>query len=188
MEINWNEIIKKSKELMLKQTKINKSPPLLLTEIAIKKGEELSKAHNVDKNIVLTSLYLAHTIFSQDKSLQIRKEHPKLSSKFVKPYLDKWKIPLKEQKIILNSIEFHHSKNKTETKIAEVVRNAECYKFITIEGSLIYFHELGKRGISYNESKCQVLEKANEKYNLLSLRECIRDGKDNLKVIKSIFE
>ena len=53
-----------SKELMKKQTQKNKAPAWRLTEIAIKKGKELSKKHNVDERLVLTSLYLAHTVFN----------------------------------------------------------------------------------------------------------------------------
>ncbi|NCP72102.1 hypothetical protein GW835_01770 [archaeon] len=188
MILNWKLIIKKSKALMEKQTKLNKSPPLQLTKIAIEKGKDLSKSHKVDKNLVIVSLYLAHTIFNQQKSSKIRKEHPKLSSNFVKPYLNEWKIPIKEQKIILNSIEAHHGSIKTETKIAEVVKNAECFKFVTIEGSLIYFHELGKRGTNYKEAKKLVLEKANEKYKLLTFKECIKDVEEQMKVINHIFK
>jgi len=58
------DIIKLSEELMRKQTQINKAPAWLLTELAIKKGKELSKKHDVSERLVLTSLYLAHTVFS----------------------------------------------------------------------------------------------------------------------------
>ena len=55
------DTIKLSKELMRKQTQINKAPAWLLTELAIKKGKELSKKYDVDERLVLTSLYLARS-------------------------------------------------------------------------------------------------------------------------------
>lgn len=58
------DIVNLSKKLMYKQTQKNKVPAWLLTELAIKKGEELSKKYDIDERLVLASLYLAHTIFS----------------------------------------------------------------------------------------------------------------------------
>jgi len=97
------DTIKLSKELMQKQTQINKAPAWLLTELAIKKGKEFSKKHDVDERLVLTSLYLAHTVFSPIWKGDIQKNHPKLSSEFIKKYLDEWNVDKNEQEIILNA-------------------------------------------------------------------------------------
>ncbi|MBI2548818.1 hypothetical protein HYW21_05705 [Candidatus Woesearchaeota archaeon] len=137
------DIVALSRELMYQQTLKNKAPSSLLTELAVAKGKELSKKYDVDERLVLTSLYLAHTVFSQNWKGDIQKNHPQLSSEFVKEYLDEWNVDEGEQKIILNAIEAHHNKVPTHSKIAEVVKNAECFKFVSVEGSLIWFHELG---------------------------------------------
>ena len=119
-------IVQLSKELMKKQTEENKSPSWLLTELAIKKGKELSKKHNVEERLVLTSLYLAHIIFSPIWNGDIQKNHPKLSADFAKPFLEKWNVNKEDQKIIINSIEAHHNKISTKSKVAEIMKNAEC--------------------------------------------------------------
>ena len=174
---------------MKKQTKKNSSPAWELTEIAVKKGEELSKKYKVDRNLVIISLYLAHTRFNINKNSPIRINHPELSSKFTKPYLDKWKVPIDKQEIIFNSIEAHHGKIKPKTLIAEVVKNAECYKFVTIKGALIFLHELGRRDkLGYKESIKEVLEKVDSKYKLLTFPECKEEAKKNVKIIKTIFK
>jgi len=181
------EIVEKAKELMYKQTEINKSPSWLLTCIAIQKGRELATKYNVDENIVLTSLYLQHTVFSPIWNGEIQKNHPKLSAEFSKKYLEEWKVPKEEQDIILNAIEAHHNAVETKSLIAEVVKNAECYKFITVKGAMIWLHELGKRGVTYEEAVTKVIAKMEQKMNLLTFDECKEEANINCEKIRKIF-
>jgi len=181
------DIINLSKELMHKQTQKNKAPAWLLTELAIKKGKELSKKYDVDDRLVLASLYLAHTVFSPVWKGDIQKNHPKLSSEFVKKYLDDWNVDKNDQEIILNSIEAHHDKVSTKSKIAEVVKNAECFKFITVEGSLILLHELGIRQVPFEEAVEKVIQKMEQKKNLLTFDDCIKEAEENCNKILELF-
>ncbi|MFH1977816.1 MAG: hypothetical protein ABIJ92_00630 [Candidatus Aenigmatarchaeota archaeon] len=181
------DLVKLSRDLAYEQCKKNDSPPWLLTEIAIRKGKELAKKYNVDEKLVLVSLYLSHTIFDNKTGNSMRENHPQLSADFSKKYLDEWKVDEKEKKIILNSIEAHHDKVPTESKIAEVVKNAECFKFVTIEGSLIWLHELGLRGFSYEDSVKYVLKKMNDKKKLLTLNDCIKEAEVTCKKIIELF-
>lgn len=102
-------MVELSKELMYKQREINKAPAWRLTELAIAKGKELAIKYNEDERLILTSLYLAHTVFSPIWQGEIQKNHPKLSAEFSKKYLEKWKVEKEEQEIILNAIEAHHN-------------------------------------------------------------------------------
>ena len=181
------DIVNLSKNLMYKQTQENKAPAWLLTELAIEKGKELSKYYNVDERLVLTSLYLAHTVFSPVWKDEIQMNHPELSAKFVKKYLDDWNVSKDEQEIILNSIEAHHNKVQTKSKIAEVVKNAECAKFVTVQGSLIWLHELGLRQIPYDEAVDKVIKKMEQKRSLLTLDKCIDEAEKQCKEILKLF-
>lgn len=180
-------IIELSKELMRKQTQINKAPAWLLTELAIKKGEALCEVFNVDEKLVLTSLYLAHTIFNQIWNGDIQKNHPELSAKFVKKYLDEWGVNKNDQDIILNSIEAHHGKFPTRSQIAEIVKNAECSKFVTVEGSLIWLHELGLRQVPFDEAVDKVIKKMEQKKSLLTLGNCKIEAEKNCNKILEMF-
>lgn len=182
------DIIKLSEELMRKQTQINKAPAWLLTELAIKKGKELSKKHDVSERLVLTSLYLAHTVFSPIWKWDIQKDHPKLSSEFAKKYLDEWNIDKDEQEIILNAIEAHHNGVPSKSKIAEVVKNAECFKFVTVEGSLIWLHELGVRQVPFEEAVDKVIQKMNQKKSLLTFDDCIQEAEKNCNKILELLK
>ncbi|MFA6272061.1 MAG: hypothetical protein WC693_03035 [Patescibacteria group bacterium] len=181
------DIIKLSKKLAYKQTKNNKAPAWLLTEIAIKKGGALSKKYHVDEELVSASLYLAHTVFSPVWNGTIQKNHPELSAKFAKKYLDKWGVDGNEQEIILNSIKAHHNKVHTKSKIAEIVKNAECFKFVTVDGALILLHELGRRQIPYEEAVSKVIIKMEQKKSLLTLSDCIKEAEKNCEKILKIF-
>jgi HD superfamily phosphodiesterase len=181
------DIVKLSEELMREKTIENKAPAWLLTEIAIKKGIELSKKNNVDERLVLVSLYLAHTIFSPIWQGDIQKDHPELSAKFIKSYLDEWNVDMKEQNIILNAIEAHHNKVPTKSKIAEVVKNAECFKFVTIEGSLIWLHELGVRKVPFEEAVDKVIQKMDQKKSLLTFDDCVQEAEENCNKIRELF-
>lgn len=181
------DIVKAAKDLMYKQTQENKAPSWLLTELAVEKGKELSKKHNVDEKLVLTSIYLAHTIFDPIWKGKVQKRHPQLSANFVKKSLDEWGIDKNDQEIILNSIQAHHGKVPTTSKVAEVVKNAECFKFVTVEGSLIWLHELGLRQISFEIALDRVLQKMDQKKALLTLEECIEEAEENCNEIKKLF-
>ncbi len=180
-------IIELSRELMHKQTLINKAPSWLLTELAINKGKELCKVFNVDERLVLTSLFLAHTVFSPVWNGEVQKKHPELSAEFVKRYLDDWFVNKEEQAIIINSIEAHHGKVPVNSQIAEIVKNAECFKFVTIEGSLIWLHELGLRQVPFDEAVDKVIKKMEQKKSLLTLDGCITEAEINCKKIIEIF-
>ena len=182
------DIVKLSRNLMYKQTKKNKGPVWLLTEMAIDKGVELSKKYQVDERLVTTSLYLAHTVFSIVWNGAVQQNHPRLSAKFVKPYLKKWRVSEVEQEIIINAIADHHTPGSSKTKIAEVVKNAECFKFVTVEGSLIWLHECGFRKYTFPDAVSKVLHKTEQKFSLLTLTDCLKEAKLNRVKIHALFD
>ena len=181
------EVVKKARELMYEQTKKNKAPAWGLTEIAIEKGEQLANQYHIDKDLVLISLYLQHTVFSRIYKGEIQKNHPKLSAEFSKKYLEEWGVSEENQKVILNAIEAHHNAIEATSLVAEVVKNAECFKFVTVRGALIWLHELGLRGVPYEESVERVIEKMEQKKKLITLPECIEEAEKNCKDIIQIF-
>ena len=148
---------------MFRQCKKNNAPAWELTEIAVAKGRQLAARYRVDEELVLASLYLAHTFFSDKLRDNIQKNHEKLSADFVKKYLTKWKVSKEKREIILNAIEAHHDKVPCQTKIAEVVKNAECFKFLTLKGALVCLHDFGRRGLSYDLAVSEVIRKMQQK-------------------------
>jgi hypothetical protein len=181
-------LVAESRKLMRKQTLKNKSPSWLLTEISVEKGRQLSKKYEVDEELVTASLYLAHIVFDQEFGGMIQKRHPELSTILAKKHIKTWKISEKKQKIILNSIDAHHGHVPAKSLVAEVVRNADCFKFVTVKGCLIYLHELGMRKIPFKKSISYVLKKMNQKKKLLTLKDCREEAEKNCKEIVRLFK
>jgi hypothetical protein len=181
------DLVEKSRQLMRRQTDKNRAPAWSLTEIAIRKGTELSKKHKVDERLVLASLYLAHTAFSPVWKGRVQKNHHRLSSELAKQYLERWRVKPEEKEIILNSIEAHHNKIPARSLVAEVVKNAECFKFVTVEGCLVFLHELGSRHVPFNEAAKMVIEKMEQKRKLLTLEDCKKESEENCKRILELF-
>ncbi len=67
------------------------------------------------------------------------------------------------------------------------MKNAECFKFVAIEGSLIWLHELGIRKIPFNEAANKVIQKMEQKRKLLTLNDCKKEVKKNCDEILKIF-
>ncbi len=182
------DIVSLSRELMRQQTAINKAPSWLLTELAVKKWRELATIYAVNEELVVVSLYLAHTVFDPEWKWEVQKHHPQLSAAFVKPYLDERCVSPDDQAIILNAIEAHHNHVPTQSLIAEIVKNAECYKFITIEGSLIRLHELWLRQVPLDEAVDKVIQKMEQKKSLLTLDACKAEAEESCREILRIFK
>lgn len=177
-----------AKNIMYEQTLKNLAPARWLTQIAVQKWKELSKLYDVDEDIVITSLYLAHTIFDTIRWWEIQKNHPQLSAEFAKPLLKKRNINPETQNIIINAIQAHHDHIPTHSLIAEIVKNAECYKFITLPWSLIFFHDLGTRQVWLSEAAEKVIKKMEQKQSLLTLESCIQETALTCKTIRQHFE
>lgn len=185
----YTNAIKEAKELMYNQTIKNGAPSWLITMLAVNVGKELAREFYVDENIVVLTLYLQHLVFDPITNGEIQKNHPNLSAQYVEDnkLLEKWNIPENDRSIILEAIRNHHKKEKSSHLIVEVIKNAECQKFITIEGALIWLHELGLRGYDFDKAKELVFYKMEQKKSLLTLNECIIKGNNDTSDIVNMF-
>ena len=182
-----NKLVQKSRVLMLEQTKKNDAPAWALTEIAVKKGRQLARRYKVREDLVLAALYLAHTVFSAKIKGRVQKQHEQLSARYVESYLKKWGVSAKDRGVILNAIEAHHDKVSCASKVAEVVKNAECFKFLTLKGALVLLHDMGRRGLAYDEAMDFVIYKMKQKLGYLSLPREIREGRENFRKVLKII-
>lgn len=186
----YESAIENARKLAKQRIDENKAPSWILTELAQKAGRKLAYEFDVDVNIVLLTLYLQHLVFDQVIGGYKQKNHPDLSAKYVEEnnLLEKWNIPLEDRIVILEATRVHHKKEISPNLIVEVIKNAECEKFITVEGALVWLHELGVRDVCYEEAKQIVFYKMNQKKELLTLENCIKRGKESCERIEEIFE
>ena len=61
------------------------------------------------------------------------------------------------------------------------------FKFVTVEGSLIWLHELGIRQVPFEEAVDKVIQKMNQKKSLLTFDDCIKEAEENCNKILKLF-
>ncbi|MFA6427968.1 MAG: hypothetical protein WCW02_00285 [Candidatus Buchananbacteria bacterium] len=180
------DIVKAAKEYMKRQTKKNRAPAWALTKIAVSKAKELFKCYAVDKKVVLTALYLAHLQFGEQ--LRQQKNHDFKSAKLAANFLEKFLVDKSFKAKVLNAIKAHHNKIKTRSLEAEVVKNAEAFKFLTLAGVKIMYQEALRRGYGTKEAKDYALLKMRQKYQLVTLPCCKKEAFKNRQLIIKFFK
>ncbi len=182
-----SNIISKSRALMQRQTQKNGAPAWGLTELAAVMGKKLARQYHANGHLVVAALYLAHVVFHTKRHSYEMENHPRLSAALADRYLRKWKVADNERIIIVDAIRTHHDRAKPHSRVSEIMRNAEGYKFLTIEGCFIFLHALGSRGISWEKSVEYCIEKMNQKYALLTLPACKQETKKNMAGLVQIY-
>lgn len=168
-------IIAAARRYMGQRTKQNKVPAWLLTEIAIAKAKELFLYYpKANKQIVLAALYLAHTHFGIERRQQ--HGHVVKSAALAKKFLKKFRVSQEFTNKVINSIEAHHGHVPCESVEAEIVKNAEAFKFLTLKGALVMLHDCGIRGWNFEKSRDYTLFKMEQKYKSVTLSRCKREA------------
>lgn len=173
---------------MRERTLKNGAPAWELTEIAVAKGKELARKYAVNEELVVVALYLAHIVFSKKIGGRVQKRHEELSARLADKYLKSWKVGSVKREIILNAILAHHEKVPPQNKVAEVMKNAECFKFITVPGALILLHDLGTRHLTFAEAVEQAKYKARQKLGYISLKRLKKEAEKNYRETMRVLD
>ena len=170
---------------MRQQTFKKLAPPWALTEIAIKKGRQLARKYKAREDLVLAGVYLSDCVSFQKSKGGFKRvrNHEELSAKFAEKYLRKWKADKKDAEIILNAIRAHHEKVRPLSKEAEIVKHADCFKFLSLEGIVAFMHILGERNMPLNKAANFAKLKAKEKLGYISLPGMKKEANKNYKEV-----
>ena len=141
-------------------------PSLNHYNLSMQKGQELAKKLNANVDIVKKGIALMDIKLGECFKLGIQGEHVEKSAKYTEEILNKLNASKQEMKILLNCVRAHHGKEKFSSIEAEIVANADCYRFIHPSGVLTYISTLTKRGLSQNEIINGTLKKLEEKYEI----------------------
>ena len=119
------ETIIAAKKLMKDQTKKNGAPVWRLTEIAVDRGRKLAKKYGAIEDLVVISLYLAHTVFSKDIGGEIQQNHMFLSADFADNFLASRGLPINERNKVKNAITGQRDEQRTSKKRANTKNETE---------------------------------------------------------------
>lgn len=163
----------KSKQQLIKDSieisKQNAPSSQVFFDIAFEKANILSEEYKADKDIVLVGLSLMDIKLQEAKKKGDISKHVLMASEFSSKFLKDYDITEEEFNKIINCIEAHHGKIPFKCIEAEIVANADCYRFIYPLGAFSYLEILANRSNDTIQNIKQLEFKQKEKYNMLSL-------------------
>lgn len=180
-------VIEKAKVWMIQEFTAFDVNILPLSEIANFTSQLLAKKMKVDKDTVLLGTILSDIKLGECLREGKYAEHVKRSSDAAKIFLTENNVDIKTIKIIVSCIELHHGTKKYPYKEAEIVANADCYKFLSQKGIMYSMHMYAKRSQNALETVTLLESKMEEKYKIVSIPECKKELEPNYKYFKKII-
>ena len=178
------EIIKKAKELIEKE-KPGAVRPLL--EIADQAGQKIAEKLDANRDIILLGTMFMDLKRNQAIRENKLQEHAKMSLEAAKEFLKQFSLDEGTQEKIYNCIEAHHGDVSYKCIEAEIVANADCYKFLHPKGMLQFIGILTERGNDFRKVLGEAEKKLEEKHNILSLDICKQELEPYYKMFKELF-
>lgn len=187
MEMN-KETIKKVNEFALSEIEEYGLPSLINFNTSNEKGLELAEKLNADSDIVQIGTRLMDIKLGEAFSKNILKEHVSMSVETTKEFLSQFDIEKDILDKIINCVEGHHGTKEWKCKEAEICANADCYRFLLAKNWLAFLNSLGKRETSFEDDLKWAEDKADEKWNILSIDICKEELEPHYKAIKEIIK
>lgn len=184
------EIIERVNKLALEEIKKYGGPSLPHYNLSLSKVDDVVKKvgkDKVDSNIVKLGVMLMDIKLGEAIKKGKASEHIKMSVEYAKQILDCFKLDGKTKENVLNCIEAHHGTVQFKSIEAEICANLDCYRFIYPQGVFTYIQTVTGWGKSQNEAIDMVLEKMEEKHNVLSLEVCKKELEPLYQKIKKLL-
>jgi len=166
------DVVQEAKNFAQKEMEKFGVPSRIHFEISEKKARELAEKLGADKTITLVGVYLMDIKLGQASKERRISEHVRMSVEATKDFLEKFNLHAETKQKIINCVEAHHGDVPFICKEAEIVANADCYRFLHPKGLFALLSILGKMGLQFEEILNLAEAKLEEKYKILSLDIC----------------
>ncbi|MEW6617153.1 MAG: hypothetical protein AB1333_01910 [Patescibacteria group bacterium] len=177
--------IEKIEEIVLREQGV--TPPHFHINLSNREGQKIAGMLNANREIVMLGTLFMDCALGEALQQGKLKEHVKMSVDKAEKILNEFsEITEVERKNIMNCIKEHHGTDKFSSLESEIVCNADCYRFISVEGVIGGIKNF--RDIEVNDLVVLWLEKADEKWNALSLDICRKELEPQYRVIKQFLE
>lgn len=177
-------------ELALKEIELYGGPSLNHYHLALNKGEQVAKELNADVNVVKIGCALMDIKLGQCIKEGCQSEHVQKSYLYAKQILEQNNIDKKLKETLLDCVLSHHgTKNKKFNSLeAEICANVDCYRFIHPQGVFTYIQTVTNWGNAQNDAINSVLNRMEEKHNILSLDYCKKELENYYQTIKNLLQ
>lgn len=164
------ELIQRVREAAIEETNRTGYPTLINFELSEAVGVEFSKKIGGDLTVVKLGVYLMDYKLGEAIEKGVLKEHVRMSADAANDLLSRLGVESELKERILDCILSHHGKDKYDSIEAEIVANADCYRFIHPRGLLnSMLSNSRKEGESFEGLLNHAEVKMDEKYSVLSL-------------------
>lgn len=181
-------IVKAAEKLDLKERKKGNSPPQILQDLLIEKTRDLCKRLKADQNIALIGAYLMDIKIGQALRENRIKDHIEISLQFARIFFNKYNLPSEIQKKVEHVMRAHHGQIPYESIEAEIVANADCFKFLHPKGAIFFLTDLGSRNMSFDEALNYFERKIEEKHKIISLDVCEEEAERYYKLLRELVD
>ena len=138
-------------------------------DLSLEKGIELAKRLNADINLVQAGVALMDIKLGQAAKEGHQPEHVKYCVEFAQKLLTDLDVEEPYYTTLINCVAAHHGAIPFTSIEAEIVANADCYRFIHPRGVMSFHATVIKRGNEHDAALKAVEAKLDEKFNILSL-------------------
>lgn len=181
------DLINLTDKAALNEIKRYGSPPLELYNISKIQSQRLAKKYKADLTICMLGAILADFKLGLAIKEGKIKEHVVMSAGGAKELLEKEKVNNKTIDNVIHCVLSHHGTIPFKTKEAEIVANADCYRFLTLRGVFAFIENLAKENrYDLNGIIDYVELKADEKWNILTLQDVKEELTPNYQLIKRL--
>lgn len=137
--------------------------------LSLEKGVELAKKLNADVNLVKAGIALMDIKLGQAAKEGHQPQHVKYCVEFSEKLLKELAVEEPYYSILINCVAAHHGAIPFTSLEAEIVANADCYRFIHPRGVMSFHATVIKRGNDHDAALKAVETKLDEKYGIISL-------------------
>jgi len=169
MTLNKREFISVATQAALDEIEKNGSPSVVNFETANREGQRLAEELGIDKETVLLGTILMDLKHGEAKKQNKLDDHVDMSAEAADNLMIEYNLDEDTRKIVKNCILGHHGNVTFQTKEAEVVMNADCYRFLLPRNVLLFIHEMMSDGKSIEDAVAFAASKVEEKKALVSL-------------------
>ncbi|QQS39409.1 hypothetical protein IPM62_02235 [Candidatus Woesebacteria bacterium] len=180
-------LIKKVEKIVYEDIEKYGAPSKFQVDYTNEKGQWLANKLGADKKIVLLGTLLMDSKLGQAYKEGRLKDHIEMSRKLADEFLSvSSEITDTEKENILHCVLQHHGVKKFYSLEAEICCNADCYKFASVKGVIGSIKNL--RDMPLEDLVKLFIEKAEEKWNALSLGICRKELKPQYEAIVNLLK
>lgn len=184
------DFIIEARELAYREVEKTNMPVRAHVDLATEVGKRLAKELGANVDIVEAGTLLMDCLIGQALRENPPKEHTKMSLEKTNDLLNNSSLPEEEKENIRHCVMEHHGVDKFYSLESEICCNADCYRFISIKGFSFAMRYL--RGMPFKDLVALLNEKANEKWNAISLsvvkKELTPQHEVILQMLKDLLE